>query len=325
LAKLLRFPSTNNAEGVTSLEAYVDRMKDDQKAIYYISGEDVSVLSVHPTIEKLKARGYEVFLLTDPLDEHAMQALGEFQSHKISDTSRATLKMDESEMDKKRQKAIELMYKPLLNWYKDLLGAQVEKVVISKRLENTVGAVVAGDYGWTANMERIMESQVFSNKDSMGYMKSRKTFELNPNHPVVKDLLEKVGKFADEAEAALDAAEEADDEETAEAALSQDSEAEIAAKDSAVLLYQTCLINSGFQLPADSSNDFSDRLQRLVRVGLGISLEAKVEELEVEVPEDEPEEVEDAVEEVDMDAPDDVVEEEAPVEDDAEAPAHEEL
>merc|ERR1712176_256598 len=185
LAKLLRFPSTHDPEGLTSLEAYVERMKDDQKAIYYISGDDTNSLQKHPTIEKLSAKGYEVSLLTDPLDEHAMQGLAEFQSHKISDTSRATLKLDESDMDKKKQTAIEDLYKPLTTWYKDLLGDSIDKVVISKRLKTSVGAVVAGDYGWTPNMEKIMSAQVFTNMDNMGYMKSRKTFELNPNHPVV--------------------------------------------------------------------------------------------------------------------------------------------
>merc|ERR1712048_1433075 len=283
LAKLLRFPSTNDPEGLTSLEAYVERMKDDQKAIYYIAGDDVSSLQKHPTIEKLSAKGYEVFLLTDPLDEHAMQGLAEFQSHKISDTSRATLKLDESDMDKKKQTAIEDLYKPLTTWYKDLLGDSIDKVVISKRLETSVGAVVAGDYGWTANMEKIMSAQVFTNMDNMGYMKSRKTFELNPNHPVVKGLLEKVKLFEEEAEAALDAAEEADDDDSAEKALTEDSELEKATKDSATLLYQTCLLNSGFSLPSESSGDFSDRLERLVRIGLGVANDEQVSEVEVEI------------------------------------------
>lgn len=219
---------------------------------------------------------------------------------------------------------MEELYKPLTTWYKDLLGDAIDKVVISKRLETTVGAVVAGDYGWTANMEKIMASQVFTNMDSMGYMKSRKTFELNPSHPVVKELLEKVKQFEVAAEEALDAAEDGDDEEAAEKALTEDSEEEAQAKDSATLLYQTCLLNSGFALPAESSSDFSDRLQRLVRVGLGVDPNAAIEEVEVEIPEDpEPEpEAEDDAEEMDMDAPEvEVIEGEPP----ADAEGHDEL
>eukprot|EP00301_Raphidiophrys_heterophryoidea_P027998 c9934_g1_i1.p1 GENE.c9934_g1_i1~~c9934_g1_i1.p1 ORF type:complete len:809 (+),score=257.94 c9934_g1_i1:53-2479(+) len=264
LAKLLRFPSTLNPNGFTSLEAYVGRMKDDQKAIYYIAGDNLEALQKHPTIEKLAKKGYEVFLLADPLDEHCLQSLAEFQSHKITDTSRATLKFDESVDEKKKQDAIEKHYTPLTKWLKDILGNEVEKVVVSKRLETSPGAVVAGDYGWTANMERIMTSQVFTNTDNMGYMKSRKTFEVNPSHPVVKSLLEVAKKYADVT----------DGEESADLKT---------AKDSAVLLYQTCLINSGFSLPATSSSEFSARLERLIRGGLGVSLDEPIAEPEVDL------------------------------------------
>jgi len=261
LAKLLRFPSTQNPSGYTSLEAYVERMKEGQKAIYYIAGDNIEALQKHPTIEKLSKKGFEVFLLSDPLDEHCLQSLAEFQSHKISDTSRATLNFDSTEDEKKKQEAIEKHYKPLTTWLKNVIGADVEKVVVSKRLETSPGAVVAGDYGWTANMERIMTSQVFTNTDNMGYMKSRKTFEINPSHPVIKSFLE----LAKRAQG---------DEETEELK---------AAKDSAILLYQTCLINSGFSLPATSSNEFSARLERLIRNGLGVAADAPIAEPEVDL------------------------------------------
>lgn len=287
LAKLLRFPSTQNPSGYTSLEKYVERMKDDQKSIYYIAGDNADSLQKHPTIEKLTKKGYEVFLLTDPLDEHCLQSLGEFQSHKIADTSRATLKLDETDDEKKRFKAIEEKYKPLTKWLKDVLGSDVEKVVVSKRLESSVGAVVAGDYGWTANMERIMTSQVFTNLDNMGYMRARKTFEINPNHPVVKELLAKVVEFQA-------AATDAEDEQKELSAI------EVAAKDSSILLYQTCLLNSGFSLPTDAAAEFSTRLERLIRTGLGIPAEATISEVEVEIPADEP--VEPAAED-DLDVP----------------------
>jgi HSP90 family molecular chaperone len=270
LAKLLRFPSTHNTSGLTSLEEYVKRMKDNQKAIYYIAGENIDSLAAHPTLEKLKKKGYEVFLLTDSVDEHCLQTLAEFQSHKISDTTRFTLKLDETEEDKKRQRAIETMYVPLITWYKKLLGAEVERVIVSKRLETSAGAVVAGDYGWTANMERIMASQVFSNMDSLGYLKAKKTFELNPNHPIVKGLLEKVKDYPK------------DD--------SEPSEEEKQTRDTAVLLYQTCLLNSGFPIPADSSTEFGNRLERLIRAGLEIPADATVSDVEVEIPETEVEE-----------------------------------
>jgi heat shock protein beta len=302
LAKLLRFPSTHNADGVTGLEAYVERMKDDQPAIYYIAGDNIDALQKHPTIEKLKKLGYEVFLLTDPLDEHCLQSLAEFQSHKITDTSRATLQLDETDMDKKRQKAVEDMYKPLATWYKDVLGAEVEKVVISKRLVDSIGAVVAGDYGWTANMERIMTSQVFTNTDNMGYMKARKTFELNPAHPVVKELLQ-TAIAAQEAEEAAAAAQGEDDEDVEVV----ETDEMKAAKDSAILLYQTCLLNSGFSLPADSASEFGARLERLIRAGLNVAPDAEVEEVEVEIPESTEEESDDLDEEEEMDL-DDIVE-----------------
>jgi len=292
LAKLLRFPSTSNSSGVTSLEKYVERMKDDQKSIYYIAGDNVDALQKHPTIEKLTKKGYEVFLLTDPLDEHCLQSLGEFQGHKIADTSRATLKLDETDDEKKRFKAVEEKYKPLTKWLKDVLGSDVEKVAVSKRLESSLGAVVAGDYGWTANMERIMTSQVFTNLDNMGYMRARKTFEINPNHPVIKQLLAKVAAFQA-------ATADAEDEEQ-----KQPSAEEVATKDTAILLYQTCMLNSGFSLPTDAASEFSGRLERLIRTGLGVSADAVISDVEVEIPE-EPEVVlaaEDALED-DLDVP----------------------
>jgi len=137
--------------------------------------------------------------------------------------------------------------------------------------------------------------------DSMGYMKARKTFEINPSHPIIRDLLEKVKQFEVDAEARLDAAEEADDDEEAKKTLSEDSAEEKMAKDNAVLLFQTCLIQSGFTLPTDSAKDFSNRLERLVRTGLNVAVDAKIEEPEVEIPEDPVVEDEDDEEADDLD------------------------
>jgi len=170
-------------------------------------------------------------------------------------------------LKRKKLKAVETHYKPLTTWLKKILGNEVASVGVSKRLETSPGAVVTGDYGWTANMERIMTNQVFASANSYGHLKPKKTFEINPNHPIVKNLLEKVNSIGE----------------------TEGSEEETLLKDNAVLLYHTCLLSSGFPIPSDSAVDFRGRLERLIRAGMGVSIEAPITEVDIEIPESETE------------------------------------
>merc|ERR1711898_24610 len=179
LTKLLRYKSSTSGEGYTSFEQYVENMKDWQKAIYYIAGENVEAVENSPFLEKCNAKGVEVLYMVGPIDEYAIQHVTEFDGKKLQSVTKEGLKFgDEDEaLEAKRTKL-----------YKDA----VVKVSISKRVETTPTIIVTSQYGNSANMERIMRAQAFSEKQSMGMMMSQKTMELNPRHPIINELLTKV-------------------------------------------------------------------------------------------------------------------------------------
>merc|ERR1719316_1701941 len=244
-------------------------MKDWQKSIYYISGKDMDEVKSSAFLERLRAKGLEVLFLTDPIDEYAIQNLTEFDGKKLQSVTKEGLKFgDEDEaLEAKRTKLYKETFKPLTDYLKELYGDAVVKVSISKRVETTPTIIVTSQYGNSANMERIMRAQAFSEKQSMGMMMSQKTMELNPRHPIINGLLQKVK-----------------DEQT-----NEDTE------NLAWLLLDNALMQSGFQ-PADV-DAFAKRALRIIQSGL--SLESSELLPEMEVPEDEEEEEED---EVDLDA-----------------------
>ena len=246
-------------------------MKDWQKAIYYIAGENVEAVENSPFLEKCKAKGVEVLYMVDPIDEYAIQHVTEFDGKKLQSVTKEGLKFgDEDEaLEAKRTKLYKETFKPLTDYLKELYGDAVVKVSISKRVETTPTIIVTSQYGNSANMERIMRAQAFSEKQSMGMMMSQKTMELNPRHPIVNELLTKVK-----------------DEQT-----NEDTE------NLAWLLLDNALMQSGFQ-PADV-DAFAKRALRIIQSGL--ALESSELLPEMEVPEDEEEEDEDE-DEVDLDA-----------------------
>merc|ERR1712182_81195 len=270
LTKLLRYKSSTSGEGYTSFEEYVENMKDWQKAIYYIAGENVEAVENSPFLEKCKAKGVEVLYMVDPIDEYAIQHVTEFDGKKLQSVTKEGLKFgDEDEaLEAKRTKLYKETFKPLTDYLKELYGDAVVKVSISKRVETTPTIIVTSQYGNSANMERIMRAQAFSEKQSMGMMMSQKTMELNPRHPIVNELLQKVK-----------------DEQT-----NEDTE------NLAWLLLDNALMQSGFQ-PADV-DAFAKRALRIIQSWL--VLESSDLLPEMEVPEDEEEEEDE--EEVDLDA-----------------------
>merc|ERR1712017_45217 len=194
LTKLLRYKSSTSGEGYTSFEEYVENMKDWQKAIYYIAGENVEAVENSPFLEKCKAKGVEVLYMVDPIDEYAIQHVTEFDGKKLQSVTKEGLKFgDEDEaLEAKRTKLYKETFKPLTDYLKELYGDAVVKVSISKRVETAPTIIVTSLYGNSANMERIMRAQAFSEKQSMGMMMSQKTMELNPRHPIINELLTKV-------------------------------------------------------------------------------------------------------------------------------------
>jgi heat shock protein beta len=201
LAKFVRFRSTKTKDGESvSLQRYIDRLAVGQKHIYYITGDDHKELLKSPYLEKLLKRGYEVLVMTDPMDEYMMQHLDEFEDHTFVNVAKEDIKFGDKQekAEKKRVEKKKEDLKSFIDWYKELLKDNVEKVVISNRLTDTPLAVVSGQYGYTAHMERLMKAQALADPSRYQFMSSKKTVEINPFHPLIADLAARVEKDKDD-------------------------------------------------------------------------------------------------------------------------------
>merc|ERR1712228_389415 len=281
LSKLLLFTSTKSEGKEINLDKYLDRMQESQESIYYMSGESLDVMKKAPALQIFMKKDTEVLMLSDHLDEPCIQKLADYEGKKFVSIQKADVKLDETEEEKKRFSKVKDMYKPLTDWWKDSLtdftekgamkdaGVKIEKVEISKRLTESPVVVVTSQFGYSAQQEKVMKAQAFQNKDQIGMMSGRKTLEVNPNHPVIVDLLSKVKASKD------------DD----------------AAKDTAQVLFQTALIESGYELTDASA--LVNRVYRLMSKELGVDPDAPLTEVEVPEEEEEAEEEEDDKEEGD--------------------------
>merc|ERR1712164_213248 len=243
LAKLLRYSTSKSGDKEISLEDYVANMKDDQKNIYYISGEDKESLLKSPSAEKLLAKDIEIIFMTDSVDEYTVQHLTEFEGKRLINASREGLKLEEGDKEKKSEEQYKEMFKPLLDFAKDILGKKVEKVSISKHLVASPVVVLSADYGWTAQMEKVMKSQAFADQSKFEFMKSKRMFEVNPRHPMVIELNSRV----------------------------KDGNADENTKDMIISLYLAGVISAGYQLTPEDAQDFSERVGRMVTAGLGVA------------------------------------------------------
>merc|ERR1719298_294582 len=180
LSELLMYHSTKSGDEQTSLKDYVSRMPESQKDIYYITGETKKAVETSPFIEKCKKRNYEVIFMIDPIDEYCVQQLKEYDGKKLVSVTKEGLKFEESEEDKKAWEALSKLMK-------EILGDKVEKVVMSERVTESPCVLVTGEYGWTANMERIMRAQALRDNSMSSYMASKKTMEINPKHSIMKE------------------------------------------------------------------------------------------------------------------------------------------
>merc|ERR1712048_1367177 len=248
IAEFLRYYSTKSGDAQVSLKTYVERMKENQTLIYYITGESKEAVENSPFLEALKKRDLEVLYLTDPIDEYAIQKLKDYKGKSLACATKEGLDLGLTEEEKKKAEEEKAAFAALCKNVKDILGSKVEKVVISDRMVGSPCSLVTGEFGWSANMERIMRAQALRDNTMSSYMVAKKTMELNPQHAITKALKDKF------------------------AADSADS----AAKDLVVLLYETALLTSGFSLENPAS--FSSRIHRLVKLGLSIDDDDEEEE-----------------------------------------------
>ncbi|XP_070577330.1 LOW QUALITY PROTEIN: heat shock protein HSP 90-beta-like [Ptychodera flava] len=240
LAEFLRYHSSQSGDELTSLKDYVTRMKENQTHIYYITGENKEQVANSAFVERLRKRGYEVLYMIEPIDEYCVQQLKEYDGKTLTSVTKEGLQLPDDEEEKKKYEEDKAKYENLCKVMKDILDKKVEKVTVSNRLVVSPCCIVTSQFGWTANMERIMKAQALRDNSTMGYMAAKKHLEINPDHTIMDTLRQKAD--ADKNDKSV--------------------------KDLVMLLFETALLASGFSL--EEPRTHADRIHRMIKLGLGI-------------------------------------------------------
>ncbi|XP_050073997.1 heat shock protein 83-like [Anopheles maculipalpis] len=240
LADLLRFNTSASGDEYCSLADYVGRMKENQSQIYFITGENIEQVKNSAFVERVKKRGFEVIYMTEAIDEYVIQQLKEYKGKQLVCVTKEGLELPEDEDEKKKREEDKAKFENLCKVMKTVLESKVEKVVVSNRLVDSPCCIVTSQYGWSANMERIMKAQALRDSSAMGYMAGKKHMEINPDHAIIETLRQRA---------------EADKNDKA-------------VKDLVVLLFETALLSSGFSL--DEPGTHASRIYRMIKLGLGI-------------------------------------------------------
>lgn len=246
LMKLLRYYSSNNTSKMISLKNYIDNMKEGQKGIYYISGESIKFVEDSPFVKFLKRKDMDILYLTDPIDEYMMQVVKDFDGKKFINICKEDLEIDDIDKDKKEEQ--EKCYQSLCKYMKEILGDAVEKVVISNRIVDVPCTLSSGQFGWSANMERIMKAQAMGNNDMMNFMSPRKTLEINPESPLIKKMNE----------------------------IHSSDPNDKTIRNLVWLFYETSMISAGFSL--ETPTKYANRIYNMVGIGLDVDTENNEED-----------------------------------------------
>lgn len=239
IAELLRFYTSKSGDEMIGFKEYIDRMKPGQKCIYYITGESKEAVANSPFLEKLKKKNYECMFMTEPIDEYAVQQIKEHDGKKLKCCTKEGLEVDDDD-EKAEHEKLQAEFEPLCKLIKEVLHDKVEKVVVGCRIVDSPCVLVTSEYGWSANMERIMKAQAFRDNSTTLYMMSKKTMEINPKHSIMVELKKK--SDADKSDKTV--------------------------KDLIWLLFDTSLLTSGFSL--EEPAQFANRISRMIKLGLSI-------------------------------------------------------